>query len=102
MSTKVYAYPRCGKRMKLICGLIRHMNVYTSHIIQQVFQTRMQPKQDIPMPGEDDNISDYFMSHELKKSTLKEQDIEGDHKDFLGKSLDTGSNIKDMLSRRIL
>ncbi len=38
LSTKVHSYPRYEKRIKLMYGLIRHMNIYTS---QQVLPIHM-------------------------------------------------------------
>lgn len=60
----------------------------------------MQPEQDMPMPGEEDNESDNFGPHKDEASRLKEQDIEGDHKD-LGKSSDTRSHGRDSLLEHI-
>lgn len=40
------------------------------------------------------------MPHEDERSTLKEVDIEGDHKNWLGKSLDTESYARNGLSER--
>lgn len=52
------------------------------------------------MPGDDDNISEYFGSHKDKEYILNEQDIERDYKNLAGKNLDTRSPIRDNLSRR--
>ena len=80
--------------MKSTGGLTRHMNSCTSQIIQQVLPTRMQPEQDMPMPGEDDNASDNFGPYEDERSTPEAQDIEGDHRDLVGESSDTGSRAR--------
>ena len=100
LSTKEYSCPGYGKRIKSISGLTRHINACTSQIIQQGLLIRMQPKQDMSMPGEDDNSSEYFGSHENEKYILNEQNIEGDHRDLVGKSSDTKSRAKDDLSGR--
>ncbi len=83
--------------MKSTYGLTRHMNTYTS---QQVLLICMQPKQDTPIPGENENTSDNFGLHEDEKSILEEQDIEGDHRYSVGESLDTRSHARDGLSGR--
>ena len=54
----------------------------------------MQPKHDMPMPGEDDNTSDNFGPYKNKKSTLEVQDIERDYRDLVDKSSDTGSRAR--------
>ena len=54
----------------------------------------MQPEQDMPMPGEDDNASDNFGPYEDEGSTPEAQDIEGDHRDLVGKSSDTRSRAR--------
>ena len=46
------------------------------------------------MPGKDDNASDNFGLYEDEKSILEVQDIEGDHRDLVGKSLDTRNRIR--------
>ncbi len=84
--------------MKSIYELTGHINTYMS---QQVFSIYLQPKQDIPIPGKDDNISENFGPHEDEESTLKEQDIEEDYRNLVDKSLDIGSCTKDSLSGRI-
>ncbi len=76
LSTRVHSCPRCGKRMKSTHRLTRHMNTYTK---QQVLPIHMQPKQNTPIPGEDENTSDNFGLHEDEESILEEQDIKGDH-----------------------
>ena len=72
------------------------MNTYTS---QQIFPICMQPKQNTPIPGEDNNASKSFGLYKDDKSTLEEQDIEKDHTNLVGKSLGTGSYARDGLSR---
>ncbi len=57
----------------------------------------MQPKQDTLIPGKDDNTSENFGPHEDEESKLEEQDIEEDHRNLLGKSLDTRSHVRDGL-----
>ncbi len=57
-------------------------------------------KQDTPIPRESDYVSGNFGSYEDEKSTLKEQDIEGDHRNLLGESSDTRSRVKDGLAGR--
>lgn len=52
------------------------------------------------MSGEDDDTSENFGPHEDEESTLEEQNIEGDHKNLVGKSLNIGSRAKDGLLRR--
>ncbi len=60
----------------------------------------MQPKQDMPIPGEDDNTSDNFGLYEDEEFILEEQDIESDYRNLVGESSDTGSHARDGLSRR--
>ena len=55
----------------------------------------MQPKQDMLIPGEDDNISDNFGPYEDKQSTPEAQNIEGDHRDLVGESSDTRSRARE-------
>lgn len=52
------------------------------------------------MPGENDNISEYYEPHKDEEYRIDKQDIEGDYKDLVGKSLDFGSYAKDSLSER--
>ncbi len=59
-------------------------------------------KQDIPIPREGDNASRNFGLHEDEESILEEQDIEGDHRNFVGKRLDTRSRVSNSLSGRTL
>ena len=70
------------------------MNVYMNQIIQQVFPTHIQLKQDVPMSRIDDNISDNFRPYKDKKSLSKAQAIEENHKNLVEKSLDTGIHAK--------
>ena len=58
----------------------------------------MQPKQNMAISGENDNISENFGPHEDKKSTLEEQDIKKDYTNLVGKSSDTRSRARDGLS----
>ncbi len=95
MSTRVYSCPGYRKNIKSTHGLTRHINTCIS---QQVFSIYIQPKQNIPIPGKDDNTSRNFGPYEDEKSTLKEQDIEGDHKNLVGESLDIGSRTRNGLS----
>ncbi len=57
----------------------------------------MQPKQDTPIPGEDNNTSRNFRPHEDEESTLKKQDIEGDYKNLVGERSDIESRAKNGL-----
>lgn len=50
------------------------------------------------MLREDDNVLENFEPHEDEKFILEEQDIEGDHRDLIGKSLDTKSHLRVGLS----
>ena len=54
----------------------------------------MQPRQDMPMPAEDNNTSDNFGPYEDEKSTLEAQDIEKDHKNLVDKSSDTKNCVR--------
>ena len=60
----------------------------------------MQLKEDMPMPEEDNNVSEYFGPHKNEEYTLDKQDIEGDHRNSVGKSSDTGIRARDSLSGR--
>ena len=93
LSTRVHSCPEYGKRMKSTHELTRHMNMYTSQVILPIY---MHPKQNMPIPGEDDNISENHWLHENNKS--EEQDIEGDHRNLVGESSDTKSRARDDLS----
>lgn len=84
--------------MKLTSGLTRHINAYTSQIIQQVLPIHMQLKQDMPMPGKDSNVSDNIRPYKDEEFRPEAQNIEKDYKDLVGKILDTGSRAKDSLS----
>lgn len=55
----------------------------------------------MPIPGEDNNTSQYFSFHEYEKYILNEQDIEGDHKNLVYESLDLETLAKDSLSGHI-
>ena len=68
MATRNYPCPVCGKKLKSTCGLTRHMNIYTSH---QVLSIHMQPKQDTPIPREDENVSEYVGPHEDEELILE-------------------------------
>ncbi len=61
----------------------------------------MQPNYNTLIPGEDENTSENFGLYEDEESILEEQDIERDHRNLVGESSDTGSSVKDGLSRRI-
>ena len=74
------------------------MNTY---IIQQVVPIHRQPNQNTPIPGEDENISENVGLYEDEESTLEEQNIEVDHRNFRSESLDTRSYAKDGLLGRI-
>lgn len=52
------------------------------------------------MPKEDNNAIENFGSQEDEKSILEEQKIEKDHKNLIGKSLNTESHAKNGLLRR--
>ena len=74
------------------------MNACTNQFIQQVFPIRMQSKQNMPMPAEDDDVLENFEPYEDEECTQKAQKIEEDHKDLVGKSLDNESHARDGLS----
>ena len=95
MSTKVQSCQRCGKRRKLTFEPIRTINIYTS---QQVFLLHMPPKQNMPIPEEDDNASENFGLHKDEKFILKAKNIEGHHTNLASKSFDIKSYIRDGLS----
>ena len=61
----------------------------------------MQPKQNMPILGKDNNTSENFWLYKNKESILKEQDIEKKYKNLIGKSSDIGSGAKNSLSRHI-
>ena len=60
----------------------------------------MQPKPNISIPGEDENVSENVEPHKDEELILEEQDIKKDHRNLGGKSLNTGSCAKDGLSRQ--
>lgn len=53
------------------------------------------------MLGKNNDASKNFEPHKNKKSILKKQDIEEDHRNLIGKSLNTESYTRDGLLRRI-
>ena len=57
----------------------------------------MQPKQNMPIPKKDDNVSTNFRLHEDEKSTMEKQEIEGDHTKLVGKNLEIRSRARDNL-----
>ena len=57
----------------------------------------MHSKQNMPIPREDNNTSKNFKPYKDEKSTLKKQNIEKDHINLVGKSLDTGNCVRDGL-----
>ncbi len=59
----------------------------------------MQPEQNTPIPGKDDNTSGNFGLYEDEKSTLEEQDIKADYRNLVSESSDIGSHARDGLSR---
>ena len=84
--------------MKSTSELTKQMNAYASQFIQQVFPIRIQSKQDMLMLEEDDNVLENFGPYEDEEFIMKKQEIEGDQRDLVGKSLDTRSRAKDGLS----
>lgn len=46
-------------------------------------------------------MSDSYEHHEKEKYTLERQDIEEDHLDLIGKSLDIRGCVRDILSKHI-
>ena len=48
----------------------------------------MQPKKDMPMPRKDDNVSKNFGSYKNEEFIQEKQEIEVNHKDLIGESLD--------------
>lgn len=79
------------------------MNPYTSQIMQYSLPVKMwQPKQNMPMLEENDYTLDNFQHHEKEEDIVRQQDIEEDYIDLLSKSIDTGSCVRDILSRRSL
>lgn len=59
------------KVIKLITKLIKHVNRYTSQIIQQVFLIFMWPKQDMPISEKYNNTSSNFGPDIDKESILE-------------------------------
>lgn len=53
------------------------------------------------MLEKNNDILKNFASYKNEKSILKKQNIEKNHKDFISKSFDTESHIKNALSRHI-
>ena len=53
----------------------------------------------MPILREKDNASENFGPHEDEESRLEEQDIKEDHTNLVSKNFDTGSYIRDALSR---
>lgn len=53
------------------------------------------------MPEEDNNILENFVLYKNIKSTLEEQNIEKDHKNWVDKSLDTRNYKKESLLEHI-
>lgn len=51
------------------------------------------------MLEEDNDALENFRSHENEKFTLKEQEIEKNHRNLISKSLDTKNQARDGLSR---
>lgn len=86
--------------MKSTSGLIRHMDAYTSQIIQQGLPIYIQLEQDIQIPGEDDNVSKYFRPYKDMEYTLDEQDIKSNHRDLVDESSELESRSRDSLSGR--
>lgn len=52
------------------------------------------------MAKENVNISENFWLYKDEKSTLEKQNIKKNHKDLVGKSLDTKNYAKNGLSKR--
>ncbi len=73
------------------------MNTCTS---QQILSICIQPKQDTPILGEDDNVSGNLGPYKDEQFIPEEQDIEGDHRNLIGESSDTESRAKEGLSGR--
>ena len=48
----------------------------------------------MPISGKDDNALDHFGPYENEESTPKARDIEGDHRDLIGKSSDIRSHAR--------
>lgn len=71
--------------MKSTSGLTSQMNTYISYTIQQIHPIHLQLKQDMPIPGQDNNVLDNFRPHKNEDFTLEKQIIEEDNKDLVGK-----------------
>lgn len=54
----------------------------------------------MPMPGEDDNLTDNFGPHIDKKSALEGPDIKVDNMDLVFESSNIGSYARNILLRR--
>ena len=54
----------------------------------------MQPKQDMSMPGEDDNASDNFGTYKDKESIPEAQNIKENYRDLVSKSSDIRSRAR--------
>lgn len=54
------------------------------------------------MPEKDNNVLHNFENHKEEKYILKRQDIKDNQIDLIGKSLDTGSCIRDIPLERLL
>ena len=91
MATKNNLCLKCEKRLKSIHKLIKHINTCMNY---QVFPIYMQPKQNTPIPGEEENLGPY----ENEKLTLEEDDIEKDYRNLEDKSLDIKSHARDGLA----
>ena len=87
--------------MILTSGLTKHRNVCKSQFIQQVLPIYILFEQDTPMAGKDDDVSENFGLYKDEESILKEQEMEGDQRDLVGKSLNIGSCAIDGLSGHI-
>lgn len=72
--------------------------MYISQINQQVFFICIQPNQDILIPRKNNNASKNFRLYKNEKSILKEQEIERDHRNLVGKCLDIRKRTKNSLS----
>ena len=95
LSTRIYSYSECEKRMKLTSGFTKHMNVYRNHFIRQVLPICMQFKTDTLMPREDDDALKNFGLYRNEESILKEQEMEKNYRDLVSKSLDTEIRARD-------
>ena len=96
MTIKNYLCPGYRKRLKLIYGLIKHINI---HISYQVFSIYMQSKQDVLILVETKNTLKNFEPYKKKKSILEKQDIKKNHRNLRNKSLNTKIHAKNNLLR---